>query len=188
MLAFVKRALVLRYLILILVGFLAACSGVPPSSVDGDNEPEIASLRSTLMDLGPNVDPQEADRAARLAYEYTDVLKARYQITDPPLIHNTKVNAGVRPRGLCWHWATDIEERLNAEGFKTLTMHRAIANDQHPILISHSTAIIGAAGEDWDEGVVLDPWRYGGVMFWDEVEDDDRYPWVERSVALAARP
>ena len=50
------------------------------------------------------------------------------------------------------------------------------------------TVIIGREGDAWDEGIVLDPWRYGGVMFFDEVRDDDRYPWEERSAVLAARP
>ena len=178
----------LRGLVLGFVVLLSACAQLPEGSQDGDNEPEIAALTQAIIDMGENVDPVEAAQAARLAYEYTDVLKMQYQITDPPLIHNSKVNAGLRPRGLCWHWATDLQDRIDAEGFETLVTHRAIANDQHPILISHSTAIIGAAGEDWDEGIVLDPWRFGGVMFWDEVVDDDRYPWEERSAVLAARP
>lgn len=177
-----------RILLLPLIIAIAGCSGLPESYRDGNDAPEIAALTQAIVDLGPDVDPAEAARAAALAYEYTDILKARYEITDPPLIHNAKVNAGFRPRGLCWHWATDIEARMNAEGFQTLTMHRAIANDQHPILISHSTTLIAAAGDAWDEGIVLDPWRYGGVLFWDEVADDERYPWEERSAVFADRP
>ena len=177
-----------RVFLVICAGYLAACAAPPEGSTDGNNEPEIAALTKAIMDLGPNVDPVEAAQAARLAYDYTEVLRVQYEITDPPLIHNTKVNAGIKTRGLCWHWATDIEARMNLEGYETLMMHRAIANDQHPILISHSTAIIGAAGSEWDEGIVLDPWRYGGVLFWDEVVDDDRYPWEEKFAVLAARP
>ena len=72
------------------------------------------------MALGPEVDPDEAARAAEIAFSYTRELAIQYQITDPPLIHNTKVNMGLKPRGLCWHWAEDMERRLKAEGFQTL--------------------------------------------------------------------
>ena len=91
---------------------------------------------------------------------------------------------GLKPRGLCWYWAMDMESRINAEGFETLTMHRAIANADNPFLIDHSTAIIARAGDAWDEGIVLDPWRFGGRLFWDQVEDDTRYTWVAREVVF----
>ena len=169
-----------RILVSVFLLFLAACSSPPEAARDGDHGPEIAALTQSILDLGPGIDPEEAARAAQIAYEYTDTLKARYEITDPPLVHNTKVNAGLRPRGLCWHWATDIEERMNQENFQTLTMHRAIANAFNPILIDHSTAIIGRAGDAWDDGIVLDPWRYGGILHWDQVAEDTRYPWEHR--------
>ena len=61
--------------------------------------------------------PPKQPRAAQISYTYTHQLAQEYEITDLPLIHNTKVNAGLKPRGLCWHWAEDIQNRLNAEGF-----------------------------------------------------------------------
>ncbi len=177
----------LRGFVLFLVVFLGACSQPPEASRDGDDAPEIAALTQAILDLGPGIDPDEAAHAAHVAYSHTADLAQAFEIVDPPLIHNTKVNAGLKPRGLCWHWATDMEAGLNEEGFKTLTMHRAIANAFHPILIEHSTAIIARAGDDWNEGIVLDPWRYGGVLFWDEVVEDTRYPWEDRELVNAKR-
>lgn len=136
------------------------------------------------MALSPEVDPEEARRAAEIAHAYTRQLALEYEITDPPLIHNTKVNMGLRPRGLCWHWAEDMEKRLKAENFATLELHRAIANADNPFRIDHSTAIISAKGQTFDEGVVIDPWREGGVLFWSPVAEDEDYVWVERSVVL----
>ena len=93
-----------------------------------------------------------------------------------------KVNAGKRPRGLCWHWAQDMERRLDAEGFRTLEMHRAIANAYNPFLIDHSTAIISAKGDDMFEGIVLDPWRLGGILTWNPTLEDPKYTWVPQAV------
>ncbi|WP_425085549.1 hypothetical protein [Ruegeria profundi] len=161
---------------------LGACATPPPSTGD-----EVERLASEIQSLGPDIDPAEANRAARIAYSYTAQLVHEYEITDPPLIHNAKVNKGLRPRGLCWHWAEDIERRLKQENFQTLDMHRAIANADNPLRIDHSTAIISARGESLYDGVVLDPWRYGGVLFWSPLQEDTRYEWVPREVVLEKR-
>ncbi|CUJ86188.1 hypothetical protein RUE5091_00434 [Ruegeria denitrificans] len=161
---------------------LGACATPPPSTGD-----EVQRLASEIRSLGPDIDPGEADRAARIAYSYTAQLVQEYEITDPPLIHNAKVNKGVRPRGLCWHWAEDIERRLKQENFQTLELHRAIANADNPFRIDHSTAIISRKGETLYDGVVLDPWRYGGVLFWSPLIEDTKYDWVPRDVVLEKR-
>ena len=161
---------------------LGACTSAPPARSD-----DVARLAAQIRALGPEVDPEEAQRAARIAYAYTAQLAQEYQITDPPLIHNAKVNKGLRPRGLCWHWAEDMERRLNQEKFHTLTLHRAIANADNPFRIDHSTAIISRRGTSMYDGVVLDPWRYGGILFWAPLRKDSRYEWVPRDIVLEKR-
>lgn len=161
---------------------LGACSAPPPS---GDQQ--VQKLAVQIRSLGPDIDPEEAERAARIAYDYTAQLAQEYQITDPPLIHNAKVNKGLRPRGLCWHWAEDIERRLRQEEFQTLALHRAIANADNPFRIDHSTAIISRRGETMYDGVILDPWRFGGVLFWSPTLADTRYEWVPRNIVLEKR-
>lgn len=164
------------------LALLGACAAPPPSTGD-----EVQRLAVEIRRLGSDIDPEEADRAARIAYAYSAQLVQEYQITDPPLIHNAKVNKGLRPRGLCWHWAEDIERRLSQENFDTLTLHRAIANADNPFRIDHSTAIISRKGDTMYEGVVLDPWRYGGVLYWSPLIEDTRYDWVPRDLVLEKR-
>jgi hypothetical protein len=164
---------------------LAACAApeirVPPPESD-----DVARLAQTLASLGPEVDPEEAERAAAIAYEYSRDQAIRYNVTDPPLIHNTKVNMGLRPRGLCYQWADDLEARLARENFQTLVMHRAIANSD-TLRIDHSTVIMSQAGEGMFEGVVLDGWREGGRLFWSPTLEDERYVWVARTDVFAER-
>jgi hypothetical protein len=131
--------------------------------------------------LGAYVDPEEARRAARIAFQHTHQLALEYEITDPPLIHNTKVNMGLKPRGLCWHWAEDLEARLAEENFRTLSLHRAIANADNPFRIDHSTVIVSRRGDTMFEGVVLDPWRKGGVLHWTPTRADADYDWRPRA-------
>ena len=147
---------------------------------------EIAALARGIEALGSEVDPNEAQRAARITYEYTYHLAQEYQITDHPLIHNTKVNMGKKPRGLCWHWAQDIETRLKQENFKTLDLHRAVANSFN-IRLEHSTAIISRKGDNYQQGIILDPWRKGGEVFWSRTLEDKRYHWLPRDQVIAKK-
>ena len=164
---------------------LAACGNAPEKRATASTA-DIAALTAEIRAMGPEVDPEEASRAAHIAYRHTRELAEQYQITDRPLIHNTKVNMGLRPRGLCWHWAEDMEKRLNAERFETLEMHRAIAEGRG-VRIDHSTAIISRRGDSHQQGVVLDPWRNGGVLFHAPVVEDTHYFWEARQVVLQRR-
>lgn len=172
-----------RLLALAAALFVAACSTPPPPMAGAD---QIAALAHEIAALSPEVDPAEADRAAHVAYSRAFQLSHQYGITDPPLVHNTKVNAGLRPRGLCWHWAQDMETRLAQEHFETLDLHRAIANFDNPIRIEHSTVIVSAKGQDMYDGIVLDAWRKGGRLTWIETTKDRFYKWrPQREVLLA---
>ncbi len=171
-----KFAFAVMALALVLV---SGCTGKP--EVD---QRDIYGLAQELQQLGPEVDPKEAERAARIAYDYALQLREEYQVTDSPLVHNAKVNNGFRDRGLCWHWAEDIERRLNQEQFRTLQMHRAISDPENPFRIDHSTAIISKRGDDMYDGVVLDGWRNGGALYWAPTREDTRYNWAPRIEVL----
>lgn len=160
---------------------LAGCGAPPPPPDPQDVTRLAAAIRAT----GPEVDPEEAARAARIAYAYTHQLALEYEITDPPLVHNTKVNMGLKPRGLCWHWARDMENRLKLENFQTLDLHRAVANADNRFRLEHSTAIISAKGDDFRDGIVLDPWRKGGRLTWAPVAWDRDYNWEPRNEVVA---
>lgn len=165
--------------------FVAGCAG---SQRDAQvTRADIDALADAIATLGEGVDPAEAARAAEIAYTHTKVLAAQYQITDPPLIHNMKVNQGRRPRGLCWHWAQDMQTRLMQEDFQTLTLHRAIANADNPFRIDHSTVIVSRRGDAFTDGIVLDPWRLGGQLHWTPTLQDDSYHWVHRQEVFADR-
>lgn len=144
----------------------------------------VTDLAQAIATLSPDVDPEEAQRAARIAYSYSTQLATQYGVTTAPLVHNSKVNAGLKERGLCYHYAEDMQSRLNQEGFTTLSMLRAIAEPRNPLFIDHSTAVIAPSGSDIYGGIVLDPWRHGGKLFWSPTSTDTRYDWEPRMKVL----
>lgn len=162
--------------LLVMLAALAVAGCAPKPTFEPS---DIDALAQAIRGLGPGVDPEEADRAARIAYLYSQQLAQEYGITDPPLIHNAKVHSGERKRGLCNHWAEDLSRRLREENLRTLTILRAISPPT-PFRIIHHTAVIAPRGGTIYDGIVLDPWRYGGTLFWSPIRDDDHYNWRPR--------
>ena len=172
---------ILRMIAALALVALAACGGPPPPAPPD----EVSRLAAAIAALGPEVDRDEARRAAEISYAHTHRLAREYEITDPPIIHNTKVNLGIKPRGLCWHWARDMEERLAQERFETLDLHRAVANADNAFRLEHSTAVVSARGAAYDDGIALDPWRKGGRLTWVPVREDRAYKWQPRNEVVA---
>ena len=162
---------------------ITGCSSPQQPTAPIATPTEIAALANGLRSLGPEVDPSEATRAAKTAFEHAHRLSVQYQVTDPPLIHNTKVNLGLRARGLCWHWARDMQTHLKKSGFKTLDLHMARSKPE-PFRIGHSTIILSAKNDPHTAGIVLDPWRYGGNIFWSATQADPKYVWLLETEVL----
>ncbi len=167
------------FLLAAALALTAACSQPTPTVTQAD----IDALAQEIRGLGSDVDPEEAARAARIAYTYSLQLREEYNVTDPPIIHNAKVINGFRERGLCNHWAEDLKKRLDQEGFRTLQVQRAIAPPVSYHIIHHS-AVITRRGDSIYDGVVIDPWRHGGLLYWAPTRQDDRYAWRPRSEVL----
>ncbi|WP_405109006.1 hypothetical protein L0Z65_15355 [Phaeobacter sp. BS52] len=169
-------------LLLLATALVAGCS-----APTGGEQDQVSQLRHAIEALSPDVDPAEAARAAHIAYSHATALAEEYQVTTSPILHNTLVNSGVRQRGLCYHYAEDMQARLQSEGFQSLTILRAIAEPRNSFRIEHSSAVIAPKGAGIYGGIVLDPWRYGGKLYWSATSDDPRYDWEPRLTVLRRR-
>lgn len=163
----------------ILLFLLGGCAGKTPQL---ELPPDVAQqrireLNLAILALGDDVDAGEAQRAARIAIDYSRQLAREYEITDSALVHNIKVNLGIKPRGLCIHWTSDLMVRMKQEGFYSLDLHWAIANYENAFRLEHSTVIISARGDSLQQGVILDPWRNSGDLYWAPVLQDPGYLW-----------
>ncbi len=137
----------------------------------------IGELQQAILALGDDVNSGESRRAAKIAIEYPLQLAREYEITGSAIVHNIKVNLGLKPRGLCVDWTSDLLARLKREGFYSLDLHWAIANYESAFRLEHSTVVISARGEPMQQGLVLDPWRNSGDLYWAPALQDPGYPW-----------
>ena len=173
------RSLKIFFVLPLLVTLVQGCASTHapvelPSFVE---QMRINNLELAILALDEDIDPDEAHRAATIAIEYPLELAQEYEISDPPLMHNFLVNIGAKPRGLCVDWTYDLLTRLQQERFHSLGLHWGIANYDSAFRIEHSTAIVSARGEPLSRGIVLDPWRYSGQLFWARTLEDPQYQW-----------
>lgn len=147
------------------------------SAIDARDNTKIESLYQAIMSLSPHIVSGEARFVAREAVLYPKILANRYKLMSPPLFHNVLVNYGQRPRGLCYQWTRDMGLQINRP-MKSLQFFHGVAFRRN-YWKEHSTLIVSAKGKGVRDGIVLDPWRHSGNLFWSRVKDDRKYPWVE---------
>ncbi len=178
-----------KYSILISVlAFLFSCASVHNnfkdspggmvSALSADTRQKIEILRRDLTVLDDNVDPDEAKQLAETSICYSLYLADEYHLVRPPYLHNILIRLGIKDRGLCYQWEDDLMERLASLKLKSFTLHEGVAY-RGSNLREHNTVVVTAKGQEFSRGIVLDPWRNSGVLFWGPVRDD-KYPWEER--------
>ena len=168
--------------IMLLLG-LSSCASITASlELPTDIQSRrLHQLDQSIQALGTDINPAESKRAANIAIEYSKTLAQEYDLAGSPLFHNLMVQIGVRDRGLCIHWTTDLMARLQQEKFSSLHFHRAIANYETMFRFEHSSVIVSARGSSIEQGLVLDPWRNSGQLYWAPTLLDKGYRWEPRA-------
>jgi hypothetical protein len=181
--------MMLRFLIVTLVFMLLNCCTVRYKEVgvasDGQayahqlssaQKESIAGLTQAITQLGANVNPREAADVAYNAVVYPMYLSNKYQLVWPPSLQNIFVNAGVKERGLCYQWARDMLAHLRSHEYQTLDFVWTISN--RATKDEHNSAVVIAKGDPWQKGILLDPWRNSGNLYWQGVMSDPKYKWT----------
>jgi hypothetical protein len=138
---------------------------------------KISSLQDDLADLNRQADMLEARQIAETAITYSGDLAEDYELVRPAILHNVFVRMGLKDRGLCYHWTEDLIERLQSLELKTFELHWGVAY-RGSELREHNSVVITARGKAFEKGMVLDPWRNSGDLYWALIATDT-YPWKE---------
>ena len=152
-----------------------SCAAIPNPGPTKEREYKVRKISASIQDLGSDVDPVEARKIARTVVYYPLKLAKIYELTKPPIIHNVLVNMGSKPRGLCYHWANDILDKLEKQNPQTVNLYWAIANKGKPR--EHSSLVVTAKNQDFYQGLVFDGWRKSGNLYWTKIADDPKYKW-----------
>jgi hypothetical protein len=156
--------------------FLLLLAGCATPATPGAAPKELAGR---LRALSPKVDEREAVLAAETACACSLELARQYRVVRPAILHNVLVNTGLRQRGLCFQWADDLSARLKSLELRTLEVRRGVARLE--TRREHSSVVLTAPGQVFEQGIVLDAWRHSGRLCWCGVTKD-KYPWIEVEV------
>ncbi|MCK5917559.1 MAG: hypothetical protein KAG34_04000 [Cocleimonas sp.] len=139
----------------------------------------INGLARALLALGPNTSKAEADAIAYDAIVYPMILANQYNLVYPPQLQNILVNGKRRDRGLCWQWADDMTAHMKKKNLKTFDLLRGTANRR--LKNEHNSLVVVAKGAHFYSGIMLDPWRNSGDLYWEKVtnDEDPQYTWHE---------
>jgi len=145
-------------------------------NIDAKTKNEVAAVKAALMSLGPNVDPLEAQLLAHESVNYPKVLANQYRLVKPAYFQNILVNYGHRENGLCWQWPRDMAKHIQARQWKSFDFFHGTANRRR--FNEHNSLVVTAKGNGVKEGMLLDPWRNSGELFWVKTTEDPKYHWT----------
>ncbi|MDD3342330.1 MAG: hypothetical protein PHR87_02010 [Sulfurospirillaceae bacterium] len=137
----------------------------------------VEQLRQELLSLGDNIDTREAKMLAYEAILYPQELAVKYGLVYPPTFHNFLINAGLKERGLCYEWSEDMITHLKAQHYQSFDLRWGVANKG--AFDEHNSVVVVAKKAPFEKGLLLDPWRHSGELYWTKLKDDPEYTWVE---------
>ena len=158
-----------------LVFLLCGCSVTAPAVTQTKTE----RLTVLLSSLDPSIPKQEANRLAVDILQETKRLTQAFELTYPPLFHNFLVNAGLRKKGLCYQWSDALYGYLSKRDYPSFSFHLYGANIGE-YFTEHNTLVVTKKGEAQKEGIVIDPWRNSGELYFSTIKEDTTYRWIHR--------
>jgi hypothetical protein len=143
------------------------------SAVWARDERSIKKLRDALVARAPDVDPSEAELVSVTAHTASRNLASEYGVVVGPIVQNVLINLGKRQRGYCGHYTRDIGEHLKELKLKTLVLHwgEAFAGTRD----ESNCLVVTARNQLFQDGIVIDGWRWAGRLFWSPLKKDSEY-------------
>jgi hypothetical protein len=168
--------MMLKSLLCVIVLVLLGGCSVKPQSLNTGHD-KVYDLSQALLNLGKGVSKKEAEHFAKEALSYPRVLAKEYNLAAPASYHNMLINAGYRTRGLCFEWSEDMMAHLKKQHYKTIDLRWGVSDKGGPE--EHNSVIAVAKGGVFESGLIVDPWRNSGDLYWSLLHEDEKYKWVE---------
>lgn len=141
-------------------------------------ETQIIHLSKLLHTLAKDVKEREAMALSKDIFFKTQALTKEFSLISPPFLHNFLVNIGLRKKGLCYHWSDALYVHLNGR-YPSFEFHFMGANIGE-YWFEHNVLVIVAKDGNVEEGIIIDPWRGSGNLYFSKARDDEKYIWIHR--------
>ncbi len=162
------------YLFLFIIFFTGCVNNSPTPKRYSQKELKLEKLLDAL-----HVNKKEAKDLAKKAIIHSHTLAKEYNLVKPPLFQNFLVNIGLRKKGLCWQFAFDMLSFVKKQNYKSFDYYIGGAN-VGDYWSEHNVLVVTCRGCSFKDGIILDPWRDSGELYFSKVKDDKRYKWRQR--------
>jgi len=150
-------------------------------------EDKTLKLAKLLHTLTSQTTETESLQLSRDVFVKTQQLSTSFEMTSPPQYHNFLVNIGVKEKGLCYHWSDALYLHfMQNKNYPSFEFHLVGANIGK-YWTEHNSLVIVGKGKAIESGVIIDPWRNAGKLYFDKVKDDEDYRWIHRPSRGCAR-
>lgn len=156
--------------------FLVGCVTTAPLNSQND----LRQLSTLLQSLDKNISQEEAKQLSQDIFHQTQMLTKEFELTSPPVWHNFLVNVGVREKGLCYHWSDALYVYLSKKQYDSFDFHQMGA-DIGKYFMEHNVLVVVSKGGKLEDGVIIDPWRDSGKVYFSKVSEDTKYKWKHRT-------
>lgn len=168
-----RRKLWKYFSILLVLLLFIGCTNQPTTPL------HVKSLEKQVLSLNKNIPVWEAKKLSQEMTAFSLKLKKQYALVSPPLFQNFLVNIGVKKRGLCWQFAYDMLKHIKTLHLKSFDYYIGGANI-NDYWQEHNTLVVTCKGCKFSKGIVLDPWRNSGVLYFSKLKNDKKYKWSQR--------
>ena len=160
----------------VLLSFLFVGCMVTVPSVPQTKMRELSLL---FQSMDSTIPQSEAMQLSKDIFHKTEQLTKEFEMTYPPQFHNFLVTVGLRKKGLCYHWSDALYVYLSKKRYASFEFHLIGANVGE-YFFEHNALVVVAKGGKIKEGIIIDPWRDSGELYFSKVEDDPEYAWIHR--------
>jgi len=162
--------------LLLLSFFLVGCVVTEPSV----SKTRITELSTLFQSLDKHISQEEATHLSQDIFYKTQKMTQAFKRTSSPRFHNFLVNVGYREKGLCYHWSDALYTYLSQKKYASFEFHLMGANIGE-YWSEHNVLVVIEKGGEVEKGIVIDPWRDTGKLYFSKVNEDTPYQWKHRA-------
>ncbi len=155
--------------------FFVACSSpsVPSQS-------SVVQLAEELQSLRRDIPASEAMQLSEELFFEIKKLRQKFKPLSEPHFNNFMINVGLKKEGLCYEWSDALYVHFINTDYLHFTFH-LLVSDQGKYFSEHNVLVVAARGKNVLDGVIIDPWREPGSVYFVKVKNDHGYTWKHRA-------
>ncbi len=164
-----------KYLLSLFILFLfSACTPLPDRAQN-----TVSELAVILQSLDDDITVKEAKRLSLEIFHESEKLRKKFQPVSEPHINNFLINTGFKKQGLCYEWSDALYVHFSQSSYRHFAFHLLVAN-KGEYFFEHNVMVVTAKNGAVMEGVLIDPWREPGSLYFSKVKEDKAYDWKWR--------